>query len=153
MLTIVRYSDMAKRRTECSSRLSTEHCIKYKNTLLYPSYCIVTTDSVVCIPTLDNTVNGNGVESMKDLRAARKTECQRSGSQLNEGDQCTGQNNFYRLRCDRPDFRLAASDPCLFISPNFGRAAKPFDVLHCSLRDSRGPLVDIRLVEVDDPEG
>ena len=49
------------------------------------------------------------------------------------------------LRCERPDFRFPAGRPCLFIPRDCGRAGIPFALRHSSLRELRGPCVDIRL--------
>lgn len=47
--------------------------------------------------------------------------------------------HFHLLRCERPDFRRAAGIPCLLIPRDGGLAESPFDFLHSSFRDPRGP--------------
>lgn len=53
----------------------------------------------------------------------------------------------HRLRADFPALRLAATPPCLFIPRDLGRGANPFDFLHSSFREPRGPCVEIRFVD------
>lgn len=60
-------------------------------------------------------------------------------------------STIHLLRCDRPDFRRAAIPPCRFMPFNAGRAVMPFESLHCSRRELRGPCVDIRFGEVEGP--
>ena len=45
----------------------------------------------------------------------------------------------YRLRADLPAFRFAAIPPSLFIPRDLGRGPNPFDFLHSSFREPRGP--------------
>ena len=47
----------------------------------------------------------------------------------------------YRLRFGRPALRRAATVPWRFIPFLTGRADMPFDSLHCSRRELRGPWV------------
>jgi len=52
-------------------------------------------------------------------------------------------NGPYRLLLGRPAFRLAATPPCRFIPCLAGRGTMPFDFLHSSLLELRGPCDDM----------
>lgn len=53
-------------------------------------------------------------------------------------------HDIHLLRFERPAFRRAAKVPCRFIPWGVGRGAMPFDFLHSSLLELRGPCVDVR---------
>ena len=51
--------------------------------------------------------------------------------------------NYHRRRFALPDLRFATTIPCLLTRPDlFGRGVMPFDALHSSRREPRGPWVD-----------
>jgi len=57
----------------------------------------------------------------------------------------------YRRRFDLPDRYAAATTPCLLSLVDLRRGGKPFEALHSSRRELRGPCVEMRLSSVAAP--
>lgn len=54
----------------------------------------------------------------------------------------TKSGTCHLLRDGLPAFRRAANPPCRFMPRRFGTGSIPFDFLHSSRREPRGPCVE-----------